>query len=51
VSLLLITNTVGILLRPIVGHIADRYLGPIGTFILSLFVLASSRPLSYFIGT
>lgn len=40
VSLLLITNAAGIPLRPIVGHIADRHLGPINTFILALFVLA-----------
>lgn len=41
VSLLLITNAAGIPLRPIVGHIADRHLGPINTFILALSVLAS----------
>ncbi|KAI7775506.1 mfs monocarboxylate transporter [Diaporthe eres] len=40
VSLLLITNAAGIPLRPIVGHIADRHLGPINTFIVAIFVLA-----------
>lgn len=41
VSLLLITNAAGIPLRPIVGHIADRYLGPINTFVVAILVLAS----------
>lgn len=40
VSLLLITNAAGIPLRPIVGHIADRRLGPINTFIVAIFALA-----------
>lgn len=40
VSLLLITNAAGIPLRPIVGHIADRYFGPINTFIVATLVLA-----------
>lgn len=40
VSLLLITNAAGIPLRPIAGHIADRHLGPINTFILATLVLA-----------
>lgn len=40
VSLLLITNAAGIPLRPIVGHIADRYLGPINTFVVAILVLA-----------
>lgn len=40
VSLLLITNAAGIPLRPIVGHIADRHLGPINTFILATSILA-----------
>lgn len=39
VSLLLITNAAGIPLRPIVGHIADRYLGPINTFAVAILVL------------
>lgn len=33
VSLLLITNAVGIPVRPIVGHLANNYLGPINVFI------------------
>ncbi|KAF4541595.1 MFS monocarboxylate transporter [Lasiodiplodia theobromae] len=36
VSLLLITNATGIPLRPIVGYIADRFLGPINTFIIAM---------------
>lgn len=40
VSLLLITNSAGIPLRPIVGHIADRYVGPINTFIVATLALA-----------
>lgn len=40
VSLLLITNAAGIPLRPIVGHIADRQLGPINTFAAATLVLA-----------
>lgn len=40
VSLLLITNAAGIPLRPIVGHIADRYLGPINTFVVAILILA-----------
>lgn len=40
VSLLLITNAAGIPLRPIVGHIADRHLGPINTFAAATLALA-----------
>ncbi|KAK2611753.1 hypothetical protein N8I77_005077 [Diaporthe amygdali] len=40
VSLLLVTNAAGIPLRPMVGYIADRHVGPINTFIVATFVLA-----------
>ncbi|KAI1801035.1 MFS general substrate transporter [Daldinia bambusicola] len=40
VSLLLIMNAVGVPSRPIIGFIADTYLGPINTFILSTLTLA-----------
>ncbi|KAI1439829.1 MFS general substrate transporter [Annulohypoxylon stygium] len=40
VSLLLITNAVGIPARPIIGYLADTYLGPINAFILSCISLA-----------
>ncbi|KAI1101959.1 MFS general substrate transporter [Jackrogersella minutella] len=40
VSLLLIMNAVGIPARPIIGYIADTFLGPINTFILSTISLA-----------
>lgn len=39
VSLLLITNGLGIPSRPVVGYVADRYLGPINTFMLMTFIL------------
>ncbi|TDZ51605.1 Aspyridones efflux protein apdF [Colletotrichum trifolii] len=39
VSLLLITNGMGIPSRPVVGYIADRHLGPINTFVLTTFLL------------
>ncbi|KAF6815819.1 MFS monocarboxylate transporter [Colletotrichum sojae] len=39
VSLLLITNGMGIPSRPVVGWVADRHLGPINTFILMTFLL------------
>ncbi|KAJ0290511.1 hypothetical protein COL940_001029 [Colletotrichum noveboracense] len=39
VSLLLITNGLGIPSRPVVGYVADRYLGPINTFMLTTFIL------------
>lgn len=38
-SLLLITNGMGIPSRPVVGYVADRYLGPINTFTLMTFIL------------
>ncbi|KAI1776234.1 MFS general substrate transporter [Hypoxylon cercidicola] len=40
VSLLLITNAVGVPTRPIVGYIADAYLGPMNTFALTIVSLA-----------
>ncbi|KAI1390740.1 MFS general substrate transporter [Hypoxylon trugodes] len=40
VSLLLIMNAVGIPARPIIGYLADTYLGPINAFILSTISLA-----------
>lgn len=40
VSLLLVTNAAGIPLRPMVGYIADRHVGPINTFMVATFVLA-----------
>ncbi|KAL7625285.1 hypothetical protein AAE478_004501 [Parahypoxylon ruwenzoriense] len=40
VSLLLITNAVGIPARPIMGYLADAYLGPINAYILSALSLA-----------
>ncbi|XXH00091.1 Kynurenine formamidase [Hypoxylon texense] len=40
VSLLLITNAVGIPTRPIIGYIADAHLGPFNTFILTILSLA-----------
>ena len=40
VSLLLIVNALGGPARPVVGHIADKYLGPINTFILSMSTLS-----------
>ncbi|KAL0944132.1 MFS monocarboxylate transporter [Colletotrichum truncatum] len=39
VSLLLITNGMGIPSRPVVGYVADRHLGPINTFMLMTFLL------------
>ncbi|KAI1464492.1 MFS general substrate transporter [Daldinia caldariorum] len=40
VSLLLIMNAVGVPTRPVIGYIADTYLGPINAFILSTLSLA-----------
>ncbi|KAI1655606.1 MFS general substrate transporter [Daldinia decipiens] len=42
VSLLLIMNAVGIPSRPIIGYLADTYLGPINAFILSTITLAAA---------
>ncbi|KAI1761436.1 MFS general substrate transporter [Hypoxylon sp. FL1150] len=40
VSLLLITNAVGIPARPLIGYVADTYLGPLNTFVLTVASLA-----------
>ncbi|KAJ4264149.1 hypothetical protein NW764_015957 [Fusarium oxysporum] len=40
-SLLLISNGSSIAVRPLVGFIADKFLGPVNTYILSLFFLGS----------
>ncbi|KAI1376528.1 MFS general substrate transporter [Hypoxylon crocopeplum] len=42
VSLLLIMNAVGIPARPLVGYLADTYLGPINAYILSTIAVAIS---------
>ncbi|KAK6219651.1 major facilitator superfamily transporter [Colletotrichum tabaci] len=39
VSLLLITNGMGIPIRPVVGWLADRHVGPINMFMLMVFLL------------
>ncbi|KAI0166958.1 MFS general substrate transporter [Hypoxylon sp. FL1284] len=39
VSLLLITNAVGMPTRPLVGHVADRYLGPLNTTVVMVLSL------------
>lgn len=41
VSLLLITNAMGLPSRPIVGYIADKYLGPINTFAILQAIFAA----------
>ncbi|KAI0012745.1 MFS general substrate transporter [Xylariaceae sp. FL0662B] len=40
VSLLLIMNAVGIPFRPLVGYLADAYLGPVNAFILMIVAVA-----------
>ncbi|KAI1075868.1 MFS general substrate transporter [Whalleya microplaca] len=42
VSLLLIMNAVGIPFRPLVGYLADTYLGPINAFILTIVAVAAT---------
>ncbi|KAI1337481.1 major facilitator superfamily transporter [Xylariaceae sp. FL0016] len=42
VSLILITNAAGIPIRPLIGYLADAYLGPLNTFMLSCLSLALS---------
>lgn len=37
--MLLITNGMGIPIRPVVGYMADRHVGPINMFILTMFLL------------
>jgi MFS transporter, MCT family, solute carrier family 16 (monocarboxylic acid transporters), member 3 len=39
VSLLLITNALGIPSRPLAGYVADHYIGPINTFIINVMIL------------
>ncbi|KAK1538636.1 major facilitator superfamily transporter [Colletotrichum paranaense] len=39
VTLLLITNGMGIPIRPIVGWLADRHVGPINMFVMTMFLL------------
>lgn len=39
VSLLLITNALGIPSRPVAGYVADHFLGPINTFIINTLML------------
>ncbi|KAK3994684.1 riboflavin transporter MCH5 [Cladorrhinum sp. PSN332] len=41
VQLLLITNGMSVIARPYCGYIADRYLGPINTYCLHMFILGA----------
>lgn len=43
VQLLLITNAVGIPVRPIAGWLANNVVGPINTYVVSMFVLCSMQ--------